>query len=41
MPNYESYFDVLSENTHRHNVLGSTMIVLLVLVAALAAVSLA
>ncbi|HVO04214.1 MAG TPA: hypothetical protein VMT54_18610 [Candidatus Cybelea sp.] len=41
MPNYESYFDVLSENARGHNVLGSSLIVVLMLVAALAVVSLA
>ena len=39
MPNYEDYFDVLSENAARRNVFGSSLAVLAILVAALAAVS--
>jgi hypothetical protein len=39
MPNYESYFDVLSENTRPRNVLGTSAAVLLILAAALLAVS--
>jgi hypothetical protein len=39
MPNYESYFDVLSENAAPRNVLGSSVTVLLILAVALLAVS--
>jgi hypothetical protein len=40
MPNYESYFDVLSENAAPRNVFGSSAAVVLMLVAALLGVSL-
>jgi len=39
MPNYENYYDVLSENAAPRNVLGSSVAVLLILAAALLAVS--
>jgi hypothetical protein len=39
MPNYETYFDVLSENTGRRNVFGSSVVTLLLLAVALVAVS--
>ena len=39
MPNYESYFDVLSENAAPRNVLGTSAAVLLILAAALLAIS--
>jgi hypothetical protein len=39
MPNYESYFDVLSENAAPRNVVSSSAIVMLILAAALLAVS--
>jgi hypothetical protein len=40
MPNYETYFDVLSENAAPRNVLGTSAVVMLILAAALLAVSL-
>ena len=39
MPNYETYCDVLSENTGRRNVFGSSLVILLGLAFALFAVS--
>ncbi len=39
MPNYESYYDVLSENAAPRNVVGTSAIVVLLLAAALLAVS--
>jgi len=39
MPNYESYLDVLSENAAPRNVLGTSLAVVLILAAALLAVS--
>jgi hypothetical protein len=39
MPNYESYYDVLRENAAPRNVLGSSAVVVLILAAALLAVS--
>lgn len=39
MPNYESYFDVLSEHAAPRNVLGTSAAVLLILAAALLTVS--
>jgi hypothetical protein len=40
MPNYETYFDVLSENATRRHVVGSSVAVVLMLAAALLTVSL-
>jgi hypothetical protein len=40
MPNYESYGDHLSENGKGHHVFGSSLVVVLILAAALLAVSL-
>jgi hypothetical protein len=40
MPNYESYEDHLSENGTGHHVLGSALVVVLILAAALLGVSL-
>jgi hypothetical protein len=40
MPNHESYRDILSENGSGHHVFGSSLVVVLVLAAALLAVSL-
>jgi len=40
MPNYETYLDVLSEHAAPRNVLGSSAVVVLILAAALLAVSL-
>ena len=40
MPNYETYFDVLSENAAPRNVLGSSAVVVLILAVALLALSL-
>jgi hypothetical protein len=40
MPNHESYRDILSENGAGHHVLGSSLVVVLILAAALLAVSL-
>jgi hypothetical protein len=39
MPNYESYRDVLNEHATRRNVFGSSMIIVLVALAAAVAVS--
>jgi hypothetical protein len=39
MPNYESYFDVLSENAMPRRVVGSSVAVVLILAAALLGVS--
>jgi hypothetical protein len=39
MPNYENYFDVLSENTGPRNVFGSSAAVVLMLAAVLLLVS--
>jgi hypothetical protein len=39
MPNYDNYFDVLSENAAPRNVLGSSAAVVLILAAALLLVS--
>jgi hypothetical protein len=39
MPNYESYFDVLSENTGQRHVVGSSAVVVLLLAIAALAVS--
>jgi hypothetical protein len=39
MPNYETYLDVLSENAAPRNVFGSSVAVVLILAAALLAVS--
>jgi hypothetical protein len=39
MPNYENYLDVLSENAAPRNVLGTSVAVVLILAAALLAVS--
>jgi hypothetical protein len=39
MPNYETYYDVLSENAEPRNVFGSSLTVVLILAAALLAVS--
>ncbi|HVM86225.1 MAG TPA: hypothetical protein VMW18_20185 [Candidatus Binatia bacterium] len=40
MPNYETYYDVLRENSVRRNVFGGSVVTLLVLAAALAVASL-
>lgn len=39
MPNYETYFDVLSEHAAPRNVLGTSAVVVLILAAALLVVS--
>jgi len=39
MPNYETYYDVLSENTGPRHVVGSSAVVVLILALALLAVS--
>ena len=39
MPNYENYYDVLSENAAPRNVFGSSLVVVLILAAALLVVS--
>ena len=39
MPNYETYFDVLSEHAAPRNVVGSAVAVVLILAAALLALS--
>lgn len=39
MPNYESYYDVLSENTAPRNVFASSITVVLILAAVLLVVS--
>jgi hypothetical protein len=39
MPNYETYFDVLSENAAKRNVLGTSAAVVLILAVALLALS--
>ena len=39
MPNYETYFDVLSEHAAPRNVLGTSATIILALAAALLAVS--
>ncbi|MES1152755.1 MAG: hypothetical protein ABUL54_12705 [Dongia sp.] len=39
MPNYESYRDVLNEHATRRNIFGSSMIIVLVALAAAVAVS--
>ena len=40
MPHHESYRDILSENGTGHHVLGSSLVVVLILAAALFAISL-
>ncbi|MDQ7246611.1 hypothetical protein [Dongia sedimenti] len=39
MPNYETYFDVLSEHAAPRNVVGTSVAVVLILAAALLAIS--
>jgi hypothetical protein len=39
MPNYETYYDVLSENAAPRHVVGSSAVVVLILAVALLAVS--
>jgi len=39
MPNYENYYDVLSENTAPRNVFGSSIAIVLMLAATLLAIS--